>query len=116
MNALRYRALLSKKQSDLWGVGTTRNEQAHSALKETFSTTTTISKRMLQAEANTWVLGEMVVRACALEYCAMTKMARTKTRPIVMNSRVDACSQATWNTLRPDNCRVGACRQEGCNT
>ena len=98
MNNIRYRSVVPKAVDAYMATGTIRNEQLHARLNSHFRTAVHISKRMLSAEVNTWILADMMVFARALTTKRSRGVKRADLGPYVF-STAKAFSKVSWGAF-----------------
>ena len=95
MNNVKYRSSLSPQFESWMAVGTTRNEQMHARLNAAYHTTISMSKRILDAELNTWVTAEHIVFLRALPGKLTRRVPRVDLMPFAVSS-IQAFNEASW--------------------
>ena len=95
LNNTRYRSRLTVMQNKALGTGTSRNEQLHSTLNRDYAQTVRISQRMLNAQLQTWLAGEMTVFLRAMESNSTVGVRRVDLRPMVF-AGICLFTSTTW--------------------
>jgi len=99
MNAIRIRSRLSARESAWLGSGTTKNEQSHSVMNSHFRRTTSISKRLLDAQVQVLMVKEMLTKLAAIESKPTRKYAKWAVHAFTSHTTAQMFTADAWSLL-----------------